>query len=382
MRNGVFRVKKIMLVFGTRPEAIKMCPLVQELKKQNIFDVTVTVTGQHREMLDEVLRVFGVSPDHDLSVMKEGQTLFDVTSAVLLGMERVLEKERPDLVLVHGDTTTAFAAALAAFYKRIPVGHVEAGLRTGDLYAPYPEEFNRLAVGNLAALHFSPTEEARENLIKEGKVPETVFITGNTAIDALKTTVREDYTHPILEKCANRRLILLTAHRRENLGAPMERIFSAVKTIAKTHDDVFFVYPVHPNPVIREAAHSALSGVPNVMLCEPLSAIDFHNVMARAALVLTDSGGAQEEAPFFGIPVLVMRETTERPEGIRAGTAALVGADEKKIIGMAEMLLSDEEAYARMSHAENPYGDGHAAERICEILKDSSFFVDLWKKRQ
>jgi UDP-N-acetylglucosamine 2-epimerase (non-hydrolysing) len=297
-------------------------------------------------------------------------------------MERVLEKERPDLVLVHGDTTTAFAAALAAFYKRIPVGHVEAGLRTGDLYAPYPEEFNRLAVGNLAALHFSPTEEARENLIKEGKVPETVFITGNTAIDALKTTVREDYTHPILEKCANRRLILLTAHRRENLGAPMERIFSAVKTIAKTHDDVFFVYPVHPNPVVREAAHSALSGVPNVMLCEPLSAIDFHNVMARAALVLTDSGGAQEEAPFFGIPVLVMRETTERPEGIRAGTAALVGADEKKIIGMAEMLLSDEEAYTRMSHAENPYGDGHAAERICEILKDSSFFVDLWQKRQ
>lgn len=382
MGNEVFRVMKIMLVFGTRPEAIKMCPLVQELKKQNIFDVTVTVTGQHREMLDEVLRVFGVSPDHDLSVMKEGQTLFDVTSAVLLGMERVLERERPDLVLVHGDTTTAFAAALAAFYKRIPVGHVEAGLRTGNLYAPYPEEFNRLAVGNLAALHFSPTEEARENLIKEGKVPETVFITGNTAIDALKTTVREDYTHPILEKCANRRLILLTVHRRENLGAPMERIFSAVKTIAKTHDDVFFVYPVHPNPVVREAAHSALSGISNVMLCEPLSAIDFHNVMARATLVLTDSGGAQEEAPFFGIPVLVMRETTERPEGIRAGTAALVGADEKKIIGMAEMLLCDEEAYTRMSHAENPYGDGHAAERICEILKNSSFFVDLWQKRR
>lgn len=380
-RNEDFRVKRIMLVFGTRPEAIKMCPLVRELKKQDEFDVIVVVTGQHREMLDEVLRVFGVLPDHDLAVMKEGQTLFDVTSAVLLGMERILDKESPDLVLVHGDTTTAFAAALASYYKKIPVGHVEAGLRTGNLYAPYPEEFNRMAVSDLAAFHFSPTTSARENLIKEGKTPERIFVTGNTAIDALKTTVQEEYTHPILERCGERRLILLTAHRRENLGEPMERIFFAVRTLAERRADVFIVYPVHPNPAVRETAHRALSDIPNVVLCEPLSVIDFHNFMARAALILTDSGGAQEEAPFFGIPVLVMRETTERPEGILAGTAVLVGTDEERILKMSETLLSDGEAYARMSRAQNPYGDGFASEKICEILRKSQNFVNLQQKR-
>ena len=361
-------MKKIMLVFGTRPEAIKMCPLVRELKRCGGFEVVVVVTGQHREMLDAVLRVFDVVPDHDLSVMKSGQTLFDITSAVLLGMERVLEEAKPDLVLVHGDTTTAFAAALASYYKKIPVGHVEAGLRTGDLYAPYPEEFNRLAVGNLAAFHFSPTEEARENLIKEGEAPETVYVTGNTAIDALKTTVRKEYTHPILEKCAGRRLILLTAHRRENIGEPMAHIFSAVKTFARRHEDVFFVYPVHPSPAVKEAAYAALSSIPNVALTEPLSVIDFHNFMARATLVLTDSGGAQEEAPFFGVPVLVMRETTERPEGIRAGTAMLVGTDEAKILQTLETLLSDQAVYSRMATAQNPYGDGFASQKIREIL--------------
>ncbi len=362
-------MKKIMLVFGTRPEAIKMCPLVRELKLYGHFKVVVAVTGQHRELLDAVLRVFGVVPDYDLAVMKSGQTLFDVTSAVLLGMEKVLEEAKPDLVLVHGDTTTAFAAALASYYKKIPVGHVEAGLRTGDLYAPYPEEFNRLAVGNLAAFHFSPTEEARENLLREGKAPETVYVTGNTAIDALKTTVRAEYTHPILERCKGKRLILLTAHRRENLGAPMERIFSAVRAFARAHEDVFFVYPVHPSPAVRETAYAMLSSIPNVALIEPLSVIDFHNFMARAALVLTDSGGAQEEAPFFGVPVLVMRDTTERPEGIRAGTAMLVGTDETKILQTLEMLLSDTAVYSRMKTAKNPYGDGFASQKIREILE-------------
>ncbi len=369
--NEDFCVKKVMLVFGTRPEAIKMCPLVQELKRHEEFDVTVAVTGQHREMLDAVLRVFDVIPDYDLDVMKDGQTLFDVTSEVLLGMKTVLAEAKPDLVLVHGDTTTAFAAALAAYYEKIPVGHVEAGLRTGDILAPYPEEFNRMAVGNLAAYHFAPTEDARENLLREGKDALRIFVTGNTAIDALKTTVRKEYTHPILEKAGERKLILMTAHRRENLGAPMKRIFSAVKELALSREDIFIVYPVHPNPAVREMAYAELSDIPNLMLTEPLSAIDFHNVMAHATLVLTDSGGAQEEAPFFGIPVLVMRETTERPEGIRAGTAVLVGTDAQKIKDVSEALLSDEDAYMRMAKAQNPYGDGFACQKICRILKES-----------
>ncbi len=364
-------MKKILLVFGTRPEAVKMAPLVIALRKEACFSVKVAVTGQHREMLDDVLRVFGITPDYDLAVMKKGQTLFDITSAVLLGMERVLEREEPELVLVHGDTTTAFAAALAAYYKKIPVGHVEAGLRTGDLYAPYPEEFNRCAVGTLAAYHFAPTAGAAEVLLREGKDARRVFVTGNTAIDALKTTVRRDYTHPILDWCANRKLILMTAHRRENLGEGMRHIFSAVKTLAERHDDICFVYPVHPNPAVREPAKELLSDIPNVYLTEPLSVLDFHNIMSRSTLVLTDSGGAQEEAPFFGIPVLVMRDVTERPEGISAGTAVLVGTDEEKLIHTVETLLFDGEAYAHMARATNPYGDGFASEKIAKILKNT-----------
>ncbi len=361
-------MKKIMLVFGTRPEAVKMCPLVSALKRVEGFDVTVTVTGQHRELLSDVLSVFGVVPDYDLAVMREGQTLFDVTSGVLLGMERVLAEACPDLVLVHGDTTTAFAAALAAYYKRIPVGHVEAGLRTGDIYAPYPEEFNRMAVGDLAAYHFAPTERAKETLLREGKDPAQVFVTGNTVIDALKTTVKEAYSHPALEFCAGKRLILMTAHRRENLGAPMRRIFSAVRTLAETYADVAVVYPVHPNPAVLHMAREMLSDVPNVLLTEPLSVLDFHNILARAALVLTDSGGAQEEAPYFGVPVLVLREVTERPEGVEAGTAMLVGTDEARILRETSALLGDEAAYARMARAENPYGNGTASQKIAEIL--------------
>ncbi len=357
-----------MLVFGTRPEAVKMCPLVSALKKENGFEVTVTVTGQHRELLSDVLSVFGVEPDYDLAVMREGQTLFDVTSGVLLGMERVLTEACPDLVLVHGDTTTAFAAALAAYYKRIPVGHVEAGLRTGDIYAPYPEEFNRMAVGDLAAYHFAPTERAKETLLREGKDPTRIFVTGNTVIDALKTTVREAYSHPVLEFCERKRILLMTAHRRENHGAPMRRIFSAVRKIAETHADVAVVYPVHPNPAVLHMAHEMLSDVPNVLLTEPLSVLDFHNILARAVLVLTDSGGAQEEAPYFGVPVLVLREVTERPEGLEAGTAMLVGTDEARIVREVSVLLGDKAAYARMARAENPYGNGTASQKIAEIL--------------
>ncbi len=370
-----------MLVFGTRPEAIKMCPLIRELKKHKEFEVVVTVTGQHREMLDDVLRVFDVTPDYDLAVMKEGQTLFDVTSAVLLGMQEVLEKATPALVFVHGDTTTAFAAALAAYYKKIPVCHVEAGLRTGDIYSPYPEEFNRTAIGNLAAYHFAPTALAKDALIKEGKAPDRVFVTGNTAIDALKTTVSADYTHPILKKCKARRLILFTAHRRENLGEPMARIFSAIKSLAEAHEDVFIVYPVHPNPKVREAAYGALSDIPNILLTEPLSVLDFHNIMARSTLVLTDSGGAQEEAPFFGIPVLVMRDTTERPEGILAGTAILVGTDSEKIENAANRLLTVPDEYSRMAKANNPYGDGTASQKIVDIVRNQLFFDNMQQKK-
>lgn len=359
---------KIMLVFGTRSEAIKMCPLVIELKRRRCAEVLVCVTGQHRELLDSVLDVFGVVPDYDLAVMREGQSLFDVTTAVLSGMERVLTEANPDLVLVHGDTTTAFAAALAAFYRRIPVGHVEAGLRTGDLTAPYPEEFNRMAVSCLANYHFAPTAAAKENLLREGRPEERIFVTGNTVIDALAYTVRADYTHPVLEAAEGRRLVLMTAHRRENLGAPMARIFDAVRKLALRHPELFIVYPVHPNPAVSEAAHTSLGGMDNIALIPPLSAVDFHNFMARAVFVLTDSGGAQEEAPHFGVPVLVMRETTERPEGIAAGTARLVGTDGDVILSSCETLLSDPAAYAKMAHAANPYGDGHASKRIADIL--------------
>ena len=366
-------MKTIMLVFGTRPEAIKMCPLVIEMKKREDVRTVVCVTGQHREMLDDVLRVFAVVPDYDLGVMREEQTLSGVTSAVLCGMERVIAEVKPDLVLVHGDTTTAFAAGLAAFYAKIPVGHVEAGLRTGDLYAPFPEEFNRLAVSAFATYHFAPTEIARTNLLCEGKRAESIFVTGNTAIDALRYTVSREYTHPVLTEAGGRRIILMTAHRRENIGEGLSHIFSAVKRFAAAHPEVFFTYPVHPNPKVKDAAEDALSGIDNIRLIPPLSAVDFHNFMARSFLVLTDSGGAQEEAPYFGVPVLVMRKTTERPEGIAAGTAKLVGTDEEDILLAMETLVRSPAVYAGMAHAENPYGDGYAAKKIADILLGADF---------
>lgn len=367
-------MKKIMLVFGTRPEAIKMCPLVWALKHRENVQTVVCVTGQHREMLDSVLSLFDVVPDHDLEIMRDGQTLSQITSAVLLGMERILELEKPDLVLVHGDTTTAFAAGLAAFYQKIPVGHVEAGLRTGDMMSPFPEEFNRFSVSAFASFHFAPTQTAKENLLAEGKHEQSIFVTGNTAIDAMQFTVKNDYMHPVLQEAAGRRVILMTAHRRENLGEGLSHIFAAVKTLAEKHPEIFIIYPVHPNPLVKNAAQEMLAGLENVRLIPPLSAVDFHNFMARSYLVLTDSGGAQEEAPFFGVPVLVMRDTTERPEGIEAGTAKLVGTKEDEIFAACEELLENPASYVKMARAANPYGDGHAAEKICEALHDIDFY--------
>lgn len=358
-----------MLVFGTRPEAIKMCPLVNELKQNEDFQVVVCVTGQHRQMLDQVLEAFQVMPDYDLSIMKERQTLFDVTENVLLSIKEVLEKELPDVVLVHGDTSTTFAAALACFYLHIPVGHVEAGLRTYNLDSPFPEEFNRQAVGVIAKYNFSPTQGAKENLLREGKNPAEIFVTGNTAIDALKTTVRKDYTHPILNWSQGSRLIVLTAHRRENLGEPMHQMFRAIKRIVDETPDVKVVYPIHMNPVVRQTAQDILGNDDRIRMTAPMEVIDFHNLLARSYLILTDSGGIQEEAPSLGKPVLVMRDTTERPEGIEAGTLKLVGTKEETIYSAFKLLLTDQEEYNKMSHASNPYGDGHACERIAEILK-------------
>ena len=360
--------KKIMLVFGTRPEAIKMCPLVKELKTRKNVETLVCVTGQHRGMLQQVLDAFGVVPDYDLAIMQERQTLFDITTRVLQGMKDVLEKERPDAVLVHGDTSTTFAAALACFYLQIPVGHVEAGLRTYNLLSPYPEEFNRQCVAILANSNFAPTPLSRENLIREGKKQESIYVTGNTVIDALKTTVRENFSHPDLEWAGDSRLILLTAHRRENLGKPMHAMFRAIRRVVEEHEDVKALYPIHMNPVVREAADEELSGCDRIRLTEPLEVLDCHNLMARSYLILTDSGGIQEEAPSLGKPVLVMRDTTERPEGIQAGTLKLVGTDEETIYREFTRLLDDRQAYERMAHAENPYGDGHACERIADIL--------------
>jgi len=360
--------KKIMLVFGTRPEAIKMCPLVKELKTRKNVETLVCVTGQHRGMLQQVLDAFGVVPDYDLAIMQERQTLFDITTRVLQGMKDVLEKEQPDAVLVHGDTSTTFAAALACFYLQIPVGHVEAGLRTYNLLSPYPEEFNRQCVSILANWNFAPTPLSRENLIREGKKPESIYVTGNTVIDALKTTVRENFSHPDLEWAGDSRLILLTAHRRENLGKPMHAMFRAIRRVVEEHEDVKALYPIHMNPVVREAADEKLSGCDRIRLTEPLEVLDCHNLMARSYLILTDSGGIQEEAPSLGKPVLVMRDTTERPEGIQAGTLKLVGTDEETIYREFTRLLDDRQAYERMAHAENPYGDGHACERIADIL--------------
>ena len=364
-------MKKIMLVFGTRPEAIKMCPLVNELKVRPEFDVSVCVTGQHREMLEQVLRVFDVEPDYDMSIMKSGQTLFDITSLVLLGMKEILEDFGPDIVLVHGDTTTSFAAALACFYLQIPVGHVEAGLRTYNLKSPFPEEFNRQAVDLITNLYFAPTEQSRQNLLKEGRDPQSIFVTGNTGIDALATTVRDDYENEHLEWAKGSRLILITTHRRENLGEPMHCMFRAIRRLMDERDDLKAIYPIHMNPLVREAAHAELDGCDRIKLIEPLEVLDFHNFLAASHLILTDSGGIQEEAPSLGKPVLVMRDTTERPEGVAAGTLRLVGTSEEEIYRQASRLLDDGAAYAEMSHASNPYGDGTASQQIADILKDA-----------
>ena len=362
-------MKKVMLVFGTRPEAIKMCPLVNELKTREKLKTVVCVTGQHRQMLDQVLEAFHVVPDYDLSIMKDKQTLFDVTTNILERIKAVLEQEKPDVVLVHGDTSTTFVTALACFYLQIPVGHVEAGLRTYNIYSPYPEEFNRQAVGIIAKYNFSPTEMSRENLIREGKDPNSIYITGNTAIDALKTTVRKEYTHPELQWASGSRLIMLTAHRRQHLGEPMHNMFRAIKRIVDEHQDLKVIYPIHMNPVVRQAAREIFGDDDRFHIIEPLDVLDFHNFLARSYLILTDSGGIQEEAPSLGKPVLVMRDTTERPEGIAAGTLKLVGTNEETIYREFNRLLTDQAAYDAMSHASNPYGDGKACQRIADILE-------------
>ena len=370
-------MKTVMLVFGTRPEAIKMCPLVLELKKRENINTVVCVTGQHRQMLDSVLETFGVVPDYDLSIMKDRQTLFDITANILMKIKDVLAEEKPDVVLVHGDTSTTFVTALACFYMQIPVGHVEAGLRTYNIWSPYPEEFNRQAVGIISAYNFAPTKMSEDNLLREGKDKDSIFITGNTAIDALKTTVREDYTHPELEWAKDSRLIMLTAHRRENLGEPMLQMFRAIKRIIDETPDIKVIYPIHMNPVVREAANSVFGDEDRVHIIEPLDVLDFHNFLAKSYLILTDSGGVQEEAPSLGKPVLVMRDTTERPEGIAAGTLKLVGTDEEFIYNTFRTLLQDEEEYKKMSHASNPYGDGNASKRIADILEYGR--TDEWR---
>lgn len=361
---------KVMTIFGTRPEAIKMAPLVLELKKQQEqFEAIVTVTAQHRQMLDQVLDIFNIVPDYDLNIMKERQTLIDVTTRGIAGLDKVMKEASPDIVLVHGDTTTTFAASLAAYYNQIPVGHVEAGLRTWNKYSPYPEEMNRQLTGVIADLHFSPTAKSAENLIMENKQQENIFITGNTAIDALQTTVKKEYDHEVLRKVGNDRLILLTAHRRENLGEPMRNMFRAIKRIVDEHEDIQVVYPVHMNPAVRETANEILGENPKIHLIEPLDVIDFHNFAARAYLILTDSGGVQEEAPSLGVPVLVLRDTTERPEGIEAGTLKLAGTDEETIYSLAAELLTNQAEYERMAKSSNPYGDGQASRRILAAIR-------------
>ncbi len=362
-------MKKIMLVFGTRPEAIKMCPLVNELKERKNIKTIVCVTGQHRQMLDQVLETFNVIPDYDLSIMKDKQTLFDITTNILSKIKEVLEKENPDVVLVHGDTSTTFVTALACFYLHIPVGHVEAGLRTYDIYSPYPEEFNRQAVSIVSEYNFAPTEKAKNNLLKEGKNPDKIWITGNTVIDALKTTVKEDYTHPELEWAKGSRLIFITAHRRENQGEPMHHMFRAIRRVMEEHPDVKALYPIHMNPVVRKAADEELGDCDRIHIIDPVEVFDCHNIMAKSYLILTDSGGIQEEAPSLGKPVLVMRDTTERPEGIEAGTLKLVGTDEEIIYKNFKELLENKEAYDKMAKANNPYGDGFACKRIADILE-------------
>ncbi len=362
-------MKKVMLVFGTRPEAIKMCPLVNELKTRKTIETIVCVTGQHRQMLDQVLAAFNVTPDYDLSVMKDKQTLFDITTNILTRIKEVLEEVKPDVVLVHGDTSTTFVTALACFYLQIPVGHVEAGLRTYNIYSPYPEEFNRQAVGIISQYNFAPTELSKENLLREGKDAATIYVTGNTAIDALKTTVRDDYTHSELEWARGSRLIMITAHRRENLGEPMENMFRAIRRVMDEHPDVKAIYPIHMNPVVRETAQRFLGDDDRIRIIEPLEVLDFHNFLNHSYMILTDSGGIQEEAPSLGKPVLVMRDTTERPEGIAAGTLKLVGTEEETIYTEFKRLLEDPAAYDAMSKASNPYGDGLACKRIADVLE-------------
>lgn len=360
---------KVMTVFGTRPEAIKMAPLVLELKKhEKDIETIVTVTAQHREMLDQVLEVFDITPDYDLNIMKSRQSLKDVTIRALEGLDQVLKEIEPDIVLVHGDTSTTFVASLAAFYNQIAVGHVEAGLRTWNKYSPFPEELNRQLTGVIADLHFAPTSKAEQNLLQENKKPETIFVTGNTAIDALKTTVRDSYHHPVLDKVGNDRMILLTAHRRENLGEPMRHMFKAIKRLVDEFSDVQVVYPVHLNPAVREVADEILGDDSRIHLINPLEVIDFHNFLSRAHIIMTDSGGIQEEAPSLGVPVLVLRDTTERPEGIEAGTLKLAGTDEETIYNLAKELLSDQTEYERMAKASNPYGDGNASSRIVQAI--------------
>ncbi|GGH71116.1 UDP-N-acetyl glucosamine 2-epimerase [Compostibacillus humi] len=360
---------KVMTIFGTRPEAIKMAPLVLELNKRSSeFETIVTVTAQHREMLDQVLDVFGITPDFDLNIMKERQSLAQITTRALEGLDEVMKKTNPDIVLVHGDTTTTFAASLAAFYNQIVIGHVEAGLRTWNKYSPYPEEMNRQLTGAMADLHFAPTEKSKQNLLNENKPEDRIYVTGNTAIDALKTTVDENYRHPILDAIGDKRLVLMTAHRRENLGENMQQMFRAIHRLAEAHDDIHIVYPVHLNPAVRETANEILGNNDRIQLIDPLGVIDFHNFAARSHIILTDSGGVQEEAPSLGVPVLVLRDTTERPEGIEAGTLKLAGTDEDTIFNLANELLTDKEAHEKMAKASNPYGDGKASMRIADAI--------------
>lgn len=362
-------MKKVMVVFGTRPEAIKMCPLVKELKSRKNLETIVCVTGQHRQMLDQVLDAFNVVPDYDLSVMKDRQTLFDVTQNILGKMKDVLEEAKPNIVLVHGDTSTTFVTALAAFYLQIPVGHVEAGLRTYDVYSPFPEEFNRQATGIVAKYHFAPTEVSKQNLLNEVKSEEHIYVTGNTAIDALKTTVKEDYEHDVLNWVDDSKLIMLTAHRRENLGEPLKNMFRAIKRIVDEHEDIKVIYPIHMNPLVRATANDILGNHERIRIIDPLDVLDFHNFLNKSHLILTDSGGIQEEAPSLGKPVLVMRDTTERPEGVAAGTLKLVGTDEDVIYENFKTLLNDKDEYEKMSKASNPYGDGQASIRIADVLE-------------
>ncbi|KKK35166.1 UDP-N-acetylglucosamine 2-epimerase [Salinicoccus sediminis] len=362
-------MKKIMTIFGTRPEAIKMAPLVLELKKDPELEPIVVVTAQHREMLDQVMDIFGITADFDLNIMKQGQTLSEVTGRVIEGLESVIKEAEPDMILVHGDTTTTFAGSLAAFYNEVDIGHVEAGLRTYNKYSPFPEEMNRQMTGVLADLHFSPTDQSKENLLKENKDETYISVTGNTAIDALKTTVNEEYKSEIIEKHKDKKVILLTAHRRENIGMPMENIFSAVREIVEEFDDVTVVYPIHKNPKVREIAAKYLAEHDRIEIIEPLDVFDFHNFAAKSHIILTDSGGVQEEAPSLGKPVLVLRDTTERPEGVEAGTLKLAGIQKENIYNLTKKLLTDDAMYEKMASAANPYGDGRASERICQNIK-------------